>query len=1759
MTDAELFRDLLDSMEGEPPALELAERLADARGLNVAAAQDRVYSALDDGVLVEQGDGFGSVRLAAEYRGGSDTGEDGSSGQTPTPSGSEDGEDPPENDGLAAFKDAIRFFNDQVDSRLGPDADRTAREHFRDVRGWENDTINSKLLGWAPPSETALLDHLMAQGYDRDAILGTGLFWDDLSPIWKGRLVLPYLSDDGEPAFAISRSVGHRADTTGYGDGPAKYHKIPGRDGVAVEEPIYGLSSIEPGEPVLVTEGIADAITAHQAGYACVSPVTTTFKKSDRERLAELFEAADVGRVYIVQDAEAPSSTVDDSGELVTTQVGEGLRGALSTAAFLDSRDVEAYIGELPQPGLEKVDLDDYIQEWGALRPVLASAKPAHEHPHFEPDTGHSSGDDDSGGEPPSRDRGSAVFDLDLSHVAGVSSGERTTNPLGHHGDSENYYVVGDDGETAFDHKYKASYTALTHLLVAAGDRDANDPEGELDDRELFTAWRQAKRENVLPSSDPVPYRALLGVAVADGLVDRDELVRRDADTGDVVEDGSDTDTYRALPPGTYGDVLSHIEEKYGVDTGRDADTSSGDDDGGESYGSDPRTVSATVDPSRAWDAAGRVSPEDLDGDRLDPDDDGDGFACPDCGESVDVVRAVAVDTGLIGGCEAALTDDYSAAYNRAREDYGAPLPQYYTTADAVAEFQAVLDVIGETDFWHLDPDALESEVTAEGDDVSGEAVRALNPAWRESESGESLLVFESGTVWDADTERSLDVLRFVALDSGLIDTPDDDVSGSVFTTAYRRAREQYGAPLPRWEPAADGSRDVTPMLPPAEELLENATPEGVDTDALHDARREVEQLIGRAAGQNGEPTVVQALPALGKTTGTVKTARERPLSYLAQRKELQAQALEKARDWGVDARVLPVFSDETVEEEVMNSAVAFVRENGKDQLRERGALLGSKFEDPADVDASEIFKDTEEEEDDVHLHRPTCETADGAHGPGWALAVHVASQAYDMHPSEIHRQAQGLFGAALPCSGDHGDETCAYTEGWEQVRDPDAPADLLVGHYAHAHVESARTYYTRGPDGERQRDSRALVFDEYPGNVFTREFGENAEDHAVWLARCLRDDVADRRDMIESDLWGDEFVRAWLDGEADEHGAVADATDALSRSLELLEAREAASRLLDGPDADTLEELGLGEPLRQISAGADGATVLGELADALDSINPEHPAAAGVLGWDAADATEATTGPVGRVVEDVFDPLRRATDDGTPELDIDTDSLPVAGELRELVESATEAATMQRDDARARLQAVITALTGGPDACRQLAAWANDGYAHPQADHLLQAVITPTGNDAEGRRVSTEKWAFDDAATNGTVLDVVDTAPKARCMQDRNGHGAHLKIAPSRTAGDGSEAPVIGLDATGRRQLWEEALFEEVTTADIHDTDAERAEFLQEVLGLQVLRASDRARAYSGDPESKGTDRDVALLEAIAEEYAGLETPTERGGEPIPVGNPAAITSDKVQNKLEADSRLDDVVSEWEHFGNLTGSNKLGGHRLAAILGSQHYGDDEIEKFCALAGQEVDTSRDAGRGVELDYGNELANTYLNHMREDQVMQAILRFARGDSGATVVAHTSALRDDLPVVGEAKVVETWSDTATTIARAYRRLGGQFTVADVADHVDVTKRQVRRVLSELSNAGYLDVVSSGDGVATVYDPRNTPGAGEVELPERGEVVSADAPGQDPTTVYYTWNVRVHGDPARQHGGESPSPRRAAGAPPAPTVTDGGEPPG
>ena len=333
--------------------------------------------------------------------------------KTPTPDGSEttiqntdSGVD--HEDAVAALRDMLQFYNRRVDdviadhTETGEHSERptTAREYFTEVRGWSDDTVDDLLLGWAPGDHVdQLVAYLHERGHSREAMLATGAIGESdsggLYTTFAGRYVLPYYDADGEPAYAIARCTGGEGGgAKGYGGHPEDYK--PGKyaklrhtdDRVPFEEPIYGLDTLTEGDHVVVAEGIADAITAQETGYAVLSPVTKEFKEAHYDPLVDALESHSVSRVTVVSDADAiygdaavdaePESIAEAAGVLAPT--GAGLAGALRTASKLGDR-IEAGLRVVlpPAPGDLENDLDEFVTgPWrGDLDALLRSAKPA--------------------------------------------------------------------------------------------------------------------------------------------------------------------------------------------------------------------------------------------------------------------------------------------------------------------------------------------------------------------------------------------------------------------------------------------------------------------------------------------------------------------------------------------------------------------------------------------------------------------------------------------------------------------------------------------------------------------------------------------------------------------------------------------------------------------------------------------------------------------------------------------------------------------------------------------------------------------------------------------------------------------------------------------------------------------------------------------------------------------------------------------------------------------------------------------------------------------------------------------------------------------------------------------------------------------------------------------------------------------------------------------------------------------------------------
>lgn len=534
---------------------EVVEQVSEFYRIPATEAEDAIDQAVEAGELVEDNSGT-YPRL--QVPGSESDDSDGTYEDSTTNVSKEDVQQ--------CLNDILDWYHEQVDEPFEHDEGEydTPREYLHE-RGWTDETIDEKKLGYAPPNRHLhgdLVPFLLEYGWE--TFRATGLFAERgdgfTSSIWNGRFVFPYPDEEGNLVYAISRadSPPHEDDWAGRyseDDTPSKYHKIPTtRDEVIVEEPIYGVDTIEPGEPVLITEGIADAITAHQHGYACISPVTTQFSDENLSRLADVLKRHGVTQVFIVQDSERPTSSVVDTqdGEekLQITQFGPGEKGAVKTASKLVADGIDARVGEIPRLGLDKVDLDDYLHQWdGDLAAVLRSARPPSEHPasvQLRPSTEVTRELYDQTVE--STTHSSALWELDITDVSGRDVEFRGKNPLGHHGDSEDYFVVIDD-QVAYDHKYKTAYNALTYLLCEAGIRDDDRPGGSLSDTEVWNAWVYAKESAYISPDDKCPSAALRHVALKHDVCDPSDIIggwklRRDAyeATLDIIENEYDVE-----------------------------------------------------------------------------------------------------------------------------------------------------------------------------------------------------------------------------------------------------------------------------------------------------------------------------------------------------------------------------------------------------------------------------------------------------------------------------------------------------------------------------------------------------------------------------------------------------------------------------------------------------------------------------------------------------------------------------------------------------------------------------------------------------------------------------------------------------------------------------------------------------------------------------------------------------------------------------------------------------------------------------------------------------------------------------------------------------------------------------------------------------------------------------------------------------------------------------------------------------------------
>lgn len=367
----------------------------------------------------------------------------------------------------------------------------------------------------------------------------------------------------------------------------------------------------------------------------------------------------------------------------------------------------------------------------------------------------------------------------------------------------------------------------------------------------------------------------------------------------------------------------------------------------------------------------------------------------------------------------------------------------------------------------------------------------------------------------------------------------------------------------------------------------------------------------------------------------------------------------------------------------------------------------------------------------------------------------------------------------------------------------------------------------------------------------------------------------------------------------------------------------------------------------------------------------------------------------------------------------------------------------------------------------------------------------------------------------------------------------------------------VVGLDGTPTPEMWKTALGRRRLNHRPVLGDDERADYLEDALGLRLVRTTDAVKSYSaGESEIANrvtVDEDAALLEAIADEHGQ---------------RPDLITTKRAERVFDDEGVLEDLVGRTKHYGDVKGSNEFADARLGAVLGSRNFGPAFVTKWAAYLDEPVDPRYPGEHlpleaGVRTDYGD-AGNQIRRHMTEHETLQAAMRFGRDGNGAVVYVHTDTLPEWVSTAGDGRVVRTYSDGERQVIEAARSdaIGDEWTTAEIAAHPDVAigERQVRTHLHRLVDRGVLAVEVDGcgyvwrdDGLHRVTD------RGEVELDPVDLDALDDAGSAEVARISsYRWDFRTSAGDGGDATGPPPIDDPAPADPAAPDPAGAGIPP-
>ncbi|ELY50601.1 hypothetical protein C492_22537 [Natronococcus jeotgali DSM 18795] len=267
----------------------------------------------------------------------------------------------------------------------------------------------------------------------------------------------------------------------------------------------------------------------------------------------------------------------------------------------------------------------------------------------------------------------------------------------------------------------------------------------------------------------------------------------------------------------------------------------------------------------------------------------------------------------------------------------------------------------------------------------------------------------------------------------------------------------------------------------------------------------------------------------------------------------------------------------------------------------------------------------------------------------------------------------------------------------------------------------------------------------------------------------------------------------------------------------------------------------------------------------------------------------------------------------------------------------------------------------------------------------------------------------------------------------------------------------VIGLDGTPLPEQWGLVTGEDFDHETLIEQDTAMNSYIRDILGVSVKQANDHLKAYHGGHIT--ANRDEAIL-------YGVE---------VKEGQKPALIAPKKAIDAYRDVGILDRTNHWMNYANVLSSNDFKDEPVGVIHGAPHPGDATLKKWAAYFGHHIEGR---GEGMEKTYGD-FGDRLYHHFVHNQVLQAILRFGRGESEATVYVNTAAIPDWLDIDGKVNPKLFNRSNKRAIADYLREVGDQgASKSDLADEVDVTEKTIKNRLNEFDEEGLIEEVQESD---------------------------------------------------------------------------------